>query len=64
LGIGYEKRSQDNWQREWVYWYDEHGNRYPDRADATEAISIQERQEKERLAAYLKSIGVDPDLIP
>lgn len=33
-------------------------------ADVAEAIATQERQEKERLAAYLKSIGVDPDQIP
>jgi hypothetical protein len=29
-----------------------------------EAIALQERQEKERLAAYLRSIGINPDDIP
>ncbi|WP_019502369.1 hypothetical protein [Pseudanabaena sp. PCC 6802] len=29
--------------------------------EQAEAISIQERQEKERLAAYLRSLGVNPN---
>jgi hypothetical protein len=88
LGIGCEVRSRSNWSREWVYWYDRFGNRYPtpeERANMAEAIALQERtakqeaeaialqerqeklrerQEKERLAAYLRSLGIDPDQIP
>ena len=87
LGIGCELGVRESWQREWVYWYDRDGMRYPtaqerasraetlaeqatQRADReriakqnAELIAIQERQEKERLAAYLRSIGINPDEI-
>jgi hypothetical protein len=56
-----------------MYW-DRFGNRYPtpeERANTAEAIAdrerqekIQERQEKERLSAYLRSININPDDIP
>jgi Uma2 family endonuclease len=54
LGIGCEVRSRSNWAREWVYWYDRFGNRYPtaeERANAAEAIARQERLDKERAEA-------------
>jgi hypothetical protein len=35
------------------------GNRYP----TTEELIHQERQEKERLQAYLRSLGINPDSI-
>jgi hypothetical protein len=94
LGIGSERGVFDNWSREWVYWYDRQGVRYPtaqERATRAEAIAIQaklaqeqaeaiaiqetqraeresqeklqERQAKEKLAAYLRSIGINPDEI-
>jgi Uma2 family endonuclease len=56
LGIGCEVRSRSNWSREWVYWYDRFGNRYPtsdERADTAEAIALQEKlakQEAETIA--------------
>jgi Uma2 family endonuclease len=95
LGMGCEVRSFATWEREWLYLYDEAGNRYlttnevaereriaKQQAEAialqerfakeeAEAIALQERQEKlqerqekERLAAYLRSIGINPDEIP
>jgi Uma2 family endonuclease len=74
LGIGCEQGNQGGWQREWVYWYDRSGVRYPtaeERADQmraakeeAEAIALQERQQKEKLAAYLKTLGINPDEIP
>jgi Uma2 family endonuclease len=73
LGIGCEVRSLSNWSREWVYWYDRFGNRYPtsderavtaeERAVTAEAIATQEHQRAERLATYLKSLGINPDEI-
>ena len=60
LGMGCEVRSFATWEREWVFLYDRAGNRY---LTANE-IANQERQEKERLAAYLRSMGIDPDRIP
>lgn len=49
LGIGCEQGIHDGWQREWLYWYDRFGKRFPtaqERAAKAEAIAIQERQEK------------------
>lgn len=57
LGIGCERGISGNWQREWVYWYDDSGVRY----QTIEERAIQERQKNEKMAAYLKSIGIDPD---
>jgi hypothetical protein len=92
----------NDWEREWLYWYDRNGVRYPtaneraamaeviayqerltaDRANLekqlaeqaqqeAEAIAeqerkekLQERQEKERLAVYLRSLGINPNDIP
>ncbi|MBK1989302.1 Uma2 family endonuclease [Sphaerospermopsis aphanizomenoides BCCUSP55] len=51
----------------WLRWWDEAGNLLP---WSVELISQerqraeQERQEKERLIAYLKSQGIDPDNLP
>jgi Uma2 family endonuclease len=73
LAIGYERGIRGDWQRDWLYWYDRSGIKYPtdsERAEQeklakeqAEAIALQERQEKEKLVAYLKSIGVNPDEI-
>ncbi len=74
LGIGYEEQSSGIWLGEWLYWYNEEGDRY----QTAEELLGQERrareqerrekeqtlQEKERLVAYLRSIGVNPDQIP
>jgi len=53
LGIGCEQNVLDNWSREWVYWYDRDGMRYPtaqerasraeERASRAEAIATQAR---------------------
>ncbi|HBC43019.1 MAG TPA: hypothetical protein DCZ88_14330, partial [Pseudanabaena sp.] len=57
----------------WLRWWDESGNLLltgDERAAQAEAIAKQqrtiadqERQQKEKLANYLRSIGVDPDAI-
>ncbi|WP_019502333.1 Uma2 family endonuclease [Pseudanabaena sp. PCC 6802] len=50
----------------WLRWWDADGNLLltgDERAEQAEAIAVQEHQEKERLAAYLRSIGVNPDEI-
>ena len=66
LGIGCERRIYGNWEREWLYWYDRDNVRYP----TTEEIGVeerqqklQERQQKEKLANYLRSMGINPDEI-
>jgi hypothetical protein len=60
LGIGYEEQSSGGWLGEWLYWYSEEGDRY----QTAEELVAQERQEKEKLARYLRSIGINPDEIP
>jgi Uma2 family endonuclease len=61
LGIGYEQGMRGDWQRDWLYWYDRSGMKYPtdnERADLeklakerAEAIALQERLDKERAEA-------------
>ena len=73
LGIGCERRIFGNWERDWLYWYDRDCIRYAtaaERAQQAEAIAIQERNEKlrernekEKLAAYLRAMGINPDEI-
>lgn len=50
LGIGCELGNYSGVTREWLYWYDESGKRYP-----TPQEKIQ------RLAEKLRSLGIDPD---
>ncbi|MBD1928495.1 hypothetical protein H6F74_19910 [Trichocoleus sp. FACHB-90] len=45
--------------REWLYWYDQNGNRLI----PPEEIIRQERQRAERLAERLRQMGVDPDTL-
>jgi hypothetical protein len=113
LGIGYERGMRGDWQRDWLYWYDRSGVKYPtdnERAEReklakeqaerakgqaeeiaqqerlakeqerlakeqaeeiaaqeklakeqAEAIAQQERRKNQKLEAYLRSIGVNPD---
>lgn len=64
LGIGCERGISGNWEREWVYWYDSHSVRYltaEERAKNAENLANQERQQKEKLETYLRSLGINPD---
>ena len=48
----------------WIRWWDETGNLLltgDERAVKAEGIAEQERQQKEKLAAYLRSLGINPD---
>jgi Uma2 family endonuclease len=57
LGIGYERGNYGGITREWLYWYDEDGNRY---ATPNERIQ-QELNRSNKLAAKLRELGIDPD---
>jgi Uma2 family endonuclease len=46
LGIGYEFGTQDDIERDWLYWYDESGKRYPAPADALKQERILREQEQ------------------
>ncbi|MEE3715912.1 Uma2 family endonuclease [Tumidithrix elongata RA019] len=59
LGLGCEQGEHIGWEREWLYWYDLNGVRYP----TAEEQVLQERQQKEKLATYLRSMGINPDEI-
>ncbi|MBW4513385.1 MAG: Uma2 family endonuclease [Scytonematopsis contorta HA4267-MV1] len=51
----------------WLRWWDEAGNLLPWGVELVEQErqrAEQERQQKERLIAYLKSQGIDPDNLP
>jgi Uma2 family endonuclease len=55
LALGYEQGEHIAWVREWLYWYDQSGNRYltaEERAIEAEAIANRERltAQQERLA--------------
>ncbi|MFB2646245.1 Uma2 family endonuclease, partial [Raphidiopsis sp. BLCC-F218] len=57
----------------WLRWWDNRGNllltgneraeEECQRRELAEAIAIQEREKKEKLAAYLRSLGINPDEI-
>jgi hypothetical protein len=66
LGIGYDQGTHEGWSSEWLYWYDQQGNRFP----APENVIQQERLRAERaeqqladLIAKLQERGIDPDTL-
>ena len=64
LGIGCERAEYDDLMREWLYWYDENGNRYPtpyEQIEQERQQTEQERQRADRLATKLRDLGIDPD---
>ena len=64
LGIGRAIGSYDRCDREWLYWYDEQGNRFPtiEEIAAEERLRAeQERQRAERLAEQLRAMGINPE---
>jgi Uma2 family endonuclease len=94
LGIGRAKGIYRGWEREWLYWFDQAGNRLlvpeeqlrqveqrlaverrrvtealwqaeQERQRAEQAIDLaqQERERRDRLAARLRELGVDPDSV-
>jgi len=64
IGIGRDRGSYQGMTREWLYWYDEQGQRIltPEEQIAHERqIAQQERQRAKLLEERLRSLGVDPD---
>lgn len=61
LGIGRSRGSYCGLQREWLYWYDQEGNRYPN----PEETAISEHQQREdlelMLARYRERFGNLPE---
>jgi Uma2 family endonuclease len=71
LGIGYERGNYAGVTREWLYWYDEAGRRYPtpnervqletQRAQQEAQRATVSEQRAEQLAQRLRELGIDPD---
>jgi len=71
LGLGRERASHQGIEREWLFWYDQQGKRYPmpeERAEQAEQQLVQveqlleeERQRAERLEARLRELNIDPE---
>ncbi|MBW4684148.1 MAG: Uma2 family endonuclease [Komarekiella atlantica HA4396-MV6] len=66
LGIGREQGTYQGRTREWLFWYDQDGNRYP----TPEEVNAQQQQQLEQtqqqlqeLLARLQQQGIDPNLL-
>jgi Uma2 family endonuclease len=59
LGIGKERQTYQGREREWMFWYDQAGNRVL----LPEELLDQEKARSQQLADRLRELGVDPDAI-
>ncbi|NEU72713.1 Uma2 family endonuclease [Hassallia byssoidea VB512170] len=48
LGIGRGQGVHEGWQREWLYWFDEQGNRFPTPEEVAQQESIKAQQERQQ----------------
>lgn len=63
LGIGREIRSYQGIEREWLYWYDQKGQRYltpEERVIEAERQVLEAQRRSKQLEEKLKSLGLDP----
>ena len=73
LGIGRDRGTYQGVLREWLYWYDETGQRYPtfeeradqaeERADQAEERADQAAEQLAELLIRLRDRGIDPDAL-
>lgn len=73
LAIGTGQGNYQGWERQWLYWYDNQGNRYPSHEERAEAAqqqaeiaqqqAIQAEQNLQSLRAKLRAQGIDPDTL-
>ncbi|MBW4469990.1 MAG: Uma2 family endonuclease [Stenomitos rutilans HA7619-LM2] len=73
IAIGRGQGKYAAWEREWLYWFDENGDRYPtpdeqaalaeQQVALAEQQAAQERQLREELLAKLRDRGIDPDTL-
>ena len=66
LGIGREVGIFEGWRREWLYWYDQQGNRFPspdERMQQAQQELEQEQRFREDLLRKLRLRGIDPDAL-
>ena len=66
LSLGRERGVYLGREREWLYWYDEAGNRLvtpEEKADQAESRAEEQQARAERLANKLRELGINPDSI-
>ncbi|KAM3113424.1 Uma2 family endonuclease [Phormidesmis sp. 146-33] len=66
LGLGRSRGTHQGIEREWLYWYDDRGNRFlepEEKLDQVEQQLEQERQRSQRLSDKLRELNIDPDLL-
>lgn len=64
LGIGRERGTYQGLTREWLYWYNQNGDRYPTLEEVTveQQQQMQEQQQQmQELLTKLQQRGIDPD---
>ncbi|KAM3101527.1 Uma2 family endonuclease [Phormidesmis sp. 146-12] len=64
LGLGTDRGLHQGVTREWLYWYDERGDRYPtpdERAEQAEQRAEQAEQLFQDLVERLRAQGIDPE---
>jgi hypothetical protein len=64
LGIGRAEGIYQGINREWLYWYDEEGERYltpEERIISAQQQVLSAQQKAEKLAQKLRELGIDPD---
>nr|WP_242051291.1 hypothetical protein [Nostoc spongiaeforme] len=64
LGIGKECGTYQGMTREWLYWYDENGRRYPtpeELANARQQQLAEIQNQLQELFAKLQQKGIDPN---
>ncbi len=66
LGIGLDRGSYQRVTREWLYWYDENGERFltPEESSRQAETKAQQAETKaQRYARKLRELGIDPESI-
>ncbi|MDJ0677734.1 MAG: hypothetical protein QNJ36_20520 [Calothrix sp. MO_167.B42] len=59
LGMGRERGTYQGRTREWLFWYDENGNRY----QTPEEIVATQQQQIQELLARLQQQDIDPNIL-
>jgi len=66
LGIGLERGTDQGVTREWLYWYNERGERFLTPEEISQQAQFQKQQAEtkaERYAKRLRELGIDPDSV-
>jgi Uma2 family endonuclease len=66
LGIGREQGTYQGRTREWLFWYDQDGNRYqtPEEVNAQQQQQLEQTQQQlQELLGRLQQQGIDPNLL-